>query len=85
MALERSICSHCRKPFGADGTENFHSIIVIEKQRQLQIISGSLEADALHYCSDKCMFDRDEGSVAYDRYLELMGENKNRVKQVALI
>jgi len=29
---------------------------------------------ALHYCSDKCMFDRDEGSVTYDQYLELMGE-----------
>jgi len=75
MALEKSICSHCRKPFEADGTENIHSIIVIEEQCQLQIITGSLEEDALHYCSDKCMFDRDEGSVAYDRYLELMGEN----------
>ena len=78
MALEKSTCSHCGRPFEADGTENFHSIIVIEKQCQLQIISGSLEADALHYCSDKCMFDREEGSVAYDRYLELMGKNRRR-------
>ncbi len=77
MALEKSICSHCRKPFQADKNENIHSIIVIKEQCQLQIISGSLEEDALHYCSDKCMFDRDEGSVAYDRYLEIMGENKS--------
>jgi hypothetical protein len=74
MALERSICSHCRRTFGTGGTENIYSIIVVEEHKQIQIISGSLETDAFHYCSDKCMFDRDQGSVTYERYLELIAE-----------
>ena len=75
MALEKSVCSHCRRPFKVNGTENVHSIIVVEEHKQIQIISGSLETDAFHYCSDKCMFERDQGSVTYERYLELTAEN----------
>jgi len=82
MALERSICSHCRRTFGTDGTENIYSIIVVDEHNQIQIISGSLETDAFHYCSDKCMFDRDQGSFTYERYLEFMAENNYRGEAV---
>jgi len=70
MILMKSVCSHCGQPFGVDSAENIYSIITIQEPFKVEIITGELIPEALHYCSDNCMFERRQGIITFDRFID---------------
>jgi hypothetical protein len=65
--LKRSRCSYCEKDFFAVDRGSIYSVIVEDCGRSLQIIEGELIHGAYHFCSDICMFRREQGTVCIDR------------------
>ncbi|MDD5286109.1 MAG: hypothetical protein PHD54_09630 [Desulfuromonadaceae bacterium] len=70
MTLKKSVCSHCGKVFEADSGGSVYSIKNFNDTCQLEIIVGELISGARHYCTDRCMFDREQDTLPYDHYLE---------------
>ncbi len=68
MIIEKSYCSHCGKEFKATSTLVFYSVVVDNNGRLIKVLDGELIPDALHYCSDNCMFHRNEGVVPVEDF-----------------
>ena len=67
MPLAKFHCSHCGGPVAAgDGTAEVYSIRVDSKGYLLEILDGDLVPGALHYCSQNCMFKREQGVTPAD-------------------
>ena len=60
VPLTKTHCSHCGAPIAADGTADVYSIHVDSKGYLLEILDGELVPGALHYCSQDCMFKREQ-------------------------
>ena len=56
--------------FEAANSESIYSIRTFEDKYLVEIIAGVLSRDALHYCSDECMFKRENGTIPYDRFID---------------
>jgi hypothetical protein len=63
MSLSQSICSTCGKAFDADTGDRYYSVLVDNKGYLTEVVSGELVPDAFHYCSESCMFKREQGVV----------------------
>jgi len=69
MILDKSVCSHCGETFEACSMKNVYSIRTVGNA--FEVITGELVPEALHYCSDRCMFDRKQGVLYnFDELLE---------------
>ena len=66
MPLSKTHCSHCGDPVAADGTADVYSIRVNSKGCLLEVLDGELVPGALHYCSQNCMFNREQGVTLDD-------------------
>lgn len=58
--MEKIPCDHCGKYILLDDIGKMYSIKVDSQSFSVEILHG-LVLDALHYCCDKCMFERSEG------------------------
>lgn len=65
--LERARCSYCGNDFLATSAGSIYSVIVENDGFSLQIIDGELICGAYHFCSDVCMFRREQGTISSDR------------------
>jgi hypothetical protein len=73
MLLSKSHCSHCGVPVAADGTADVYSIRVDSNGYLLEVLDGELVPGALHYCSQNCMFKREQGVTPEDMIFNFMG------------
>ena len=73
MPLSKSHCSHCGAPVAADDTADVYSIRVDSKGYLLEVLDGELVPGALHYCSQDCMFKREQGVIPKDTVFNYMG------------
>ncbi|MDR3581629.1 MAG: hypothetical protein P4L44_16840 [Oryzomonas sp.] len=73
MLLLKSNCSHCGTPFAADDTADIYSIRVNSEGYLLEVMDGELVPGAFHYCSQDCMFKRDQGVTPEDTIFSYMG------------
>lgn len=60
--MDQISCDHCGKVILQDDIGNMYSIKVNSMVCSIEVSHGLLH-DALHYCCDKCMFDRGKGLV----------------------
>ena len=72
MALSKTQCSHCGTPFAADDAADVYSIRVDSKGYLLEVLDGELIPGALHYCSQDCMFKREQGVTPEDSIFDYM-------------
>ena len=63
MSLSQSNCSTCGKAFAADSGARYYSVLVDGKGYLTDVVDGELLPDAFHYCSESCMFKREQGVV----------------------
>jgi len=73
MSFSKTNCSHCGTLFAADDTVNVYSIRVDSEGYLLEILDGELVPGALHYCSQDCMFKREQGVAPEDTIINYMG------------
>jgi hypothetical protein len=73
MPLLKTNCSHCGTPFAADDIADIYSIRVNSEGYLLEVMDGELIPGALHYCSQDCMFKRDQGVTPEDAIVSYMG------------
>lgn len=73
MRLSKTHCSHCGAPFAADGTADVYSIRVDSRGYLLEVLDGEVVPGALHYCSQNCMFKREQGVTPDDTIFDYMG------------
>jgi len=73
MPLSETKCSHCGTPFSAEDTADVYSIRVDGEGYLLEVLDGELVPDALHYCSQECMFRREQGVTPEDAVIDYMG------------
>jgi len=66
MSLLQSNCSHCGTDFAADDRAYVYSIRVDSQGYLLEVLDGELVPGALHYCSQECMFKREQGVTPED-------------------
>lgn len=62
--LEKARCSYCGNDFLATGGGSIYSVVVENDGFSIQIIEGELICGAYHFCSDICMFRRDQGTIS---------------------
>lgn len=63
MTLEKSVCSHCGRAFETNGSTMVYSIKSFVNSCKIAVTTGVLLPKQLHYCSDQCMFQREQGLV----------------------
>lgn|GEM_PF-939698 len=73
MLSQKFKCSYCGAPIPAGSTAGVYSIRVDGKGYLLEILDGELAPDSLHYCSQNCMFKREQGVIPKDTILDFMG------------
>jgi hypothetical protein len=73
MSLSKSNCSHCGTTFAVDDTAKIYSIRVDSEGYLLEVLDGELVPGALHYCSQDCMFKRENGVTPEDTFFNYMG------------
>ncbi len=61
--MEQMTCDHCGRKMKAADIGKMYSIMVDSQGRSVEIVCG-LRNDALHYCCDNCMFDRNKGMIS---------------------
>ena len=66
MSLSETNCSHCGTAFAADDRAYVYSIRVDSQGYLLEVLDGELVPGALHYCSQECMFKREQGVTPED-------------------
>lgn len=66
MTLEKSVCSHCGREFETNGSTMVYSIKSFMNSCKIAVTTGVLIPKQLHYCSDKCMFQREQGLVDHN-------------------
>ena len=72
VPLSKTHCSHCGAPVAADGTADVYSIRVDSQGFLLEVMDGELIPGALHYCSQNCMFKREQGVTPADAIFNYM-------------
>jgi hypothetical protein len=71
MPLSKTHCSHCGAPVTADGIADVYSIRVDSEGYLLEVLDGELVPGALHYCSQDCMFKREQGVAPEDTIFKM--------------
>jgi hypothetical protein len=61
MRLPSSTCSHCGKVFYANDRPGKYSVFIDSNGYLVGLIEDELVPNALHYCSEICMFNRGQG------------------------
>lgn len=62
--LEKARCSYCGNDFLATSGGSIHSVVVENDGFSIQIVEGELIYGAYHFCSEICMFRRDQGTIS---------------------
>jgi hypothetical protein len=63
MRLPSSTCSHCGKVFYANDNPRKYSVFIDNNGYMVGLVEDELVPNALHFCSEICMFNRREGIV----------------------
>jgi hypothetical protein len=63
MGLPSSMCSHCGEVFCANDRPRKYSVFIDSNGYLVGLIEDELVPNALHYCSEICMFNRGQGIV----------------------
>ncbi len=75
MNLDSSHCCHCGTVFGLAGKNNVYSVTSYDDKNPIEIVVGILVPDAHHYCSDECMFNREQSIIPHEYVLSLLRPN----------
>jgi len=69
LSTSKTHCNYCGKEFVVENGGSIYSVIVDNREFSIQIVEGELIHGAYHFCSDLCMFHREQGVACFEQLL----------------